>query len=73
MEAWAETIISRELFQAAQKDVDLEDRIEHNLINVIRLNIPKNITMPYEWKAMVEITTEECDDGNMLYRAVIVF
>jgi hypothetical protein len=73
MEAWAETIISRELFQAVQKDVDLEDRIEHNLINVIRLNIPKNITMPYEWEEMVEITTEECDDGNMLYRAVIVF
>jgi hypothetical protein len=73
MEAWAETIISRELFQAAQKDVDLEDRIEHNLINVIRLNIPKNITMPYEWEERVQIITEECEDGNVKYQAFIVF
>ena len=73
MEAWAETTISRELFQAAQKDVDLEDWIIRDLINVIRQKVPQNITMPYEWEEMVEITTEECDDGNMLYRAVIVF
>ena len=73
MKAWAETIISRELFQAAQKSVEIEVCIEHDLINAIRLNIPKNITMPYEWEERVQIITEECEDGNVKYCAYIVF